>query len=193
MNSANHGKRRFLTIATSFIAGAGLVGLSIPFIKSWNPSAQTRAEGAPVKVDVSKIDPGFMVTVKWRSKPVWVLRRTEEQVKGLSNTNHITRLRDPDSIIEHQPEYARNSLRSIRDEILVVVGICTHLGCVPKYQPYGVQDDYHAMYFCPCHGSKFDLAGRVYKSVPAPSNLIIPPHRYVDENLLEIGVHQRPV
>lgn len=187
MNEANVPRRRFLIAATSFAAGAGVVGAAIPFINSWNPSAKARAVGAPVKVDTSKIEPGAMITVAWQGKPVWVLRRTSENLDNLREATHRKELRDPDSEINQQADYARNEYRSIREDILVAVGICTHLGCIPNYEPEGKNEVKHALFFCPCHGSKFDLAGRVFKNVPAPTNLIIPPHQYLDNNVLEIG------
>ena len=128
-----------------------------------------------------------MVTVEWQGKPVWVIRRTIENVKNLAMEEHRDELRDPDSEVNQQPEYAKNEYRSIKEEYFVAVGICTHLGCVPNYEPDGRAELRHALFFCPCHGSKFDLAGRVFKGVPAPTNLIIPPHQYLENNVLEIG------
>ena len=187
MTEVNEPRRRFLIGATSFVAGAGVVGAAIPFVQSWNPSAKAKAVGAPVQVDISKIDPGAMITVEWQGKPVWVVRRTAENLKNLALEEHSGELRDPDSKVNQQPDYARNAVRSIRDDIFVAVGICTHLGCVPNYEPDGRAEVKHALFFCPCHGSKFDLAGRVFKGVPAPTNLIIPPHQYLGNNVLEIG------
>ncbi|WP_461518243.1 ubiquinol-cytochrome c reductase iron-sulfur subunit [Porticoccus sp.] len=187
MTEVNEPRRRFLIGATSFVAGAGVVGVATPFVQSWNPSAKAKAVGAPVQVDISKIDPGAMITVAWQGKPVWVVRRTAENLKNLALEEHSGELRDPDSDVNQQPDYARNAVRSIRDDIFVAVGICTHLGCVPNYEPDGRAEVKHALFFCPCHGSKFDLAGRVFKGVPAPTNLIIPPHQYLGNNVLEIG------
>lgn len=187
MTEVNEPRRRFLIGATSFVAGAGVVGAAIPFVQSWNPSAKAKAAGAPVKVNIGKLEPGAMVTVEWQGKPVWVIRRTIENVKNLAMEEHSGELRDPDSDVNQQPDYARNAVRSIRDDIFVAVGICTHLGCVPNYEPDGRAEVKHALFFCPCHGSKFDLAGRVFKGVPAPTNLIIPPHQYLENNVLEIG------
>lgn len=158
-----------------------------PLFNHWNPSAKAKSVGAPVQVDISKIDPGAMITVAWQGKPVWVVRRTAENLKNLALEEHSGELRDPDSDVNQQPDYARNAVRSIRDDIFVAVGICTHLGCVPNYEPDGRAEVKHALFFCPCHGSKFDLAGRVFKGVPAPTNLIIPPHQYLGNNVLEIG------
>ena len=183
----NKPRRRFLTAATSFVAGAGVVGVATPFVKSWNPSAKAKAVGAPVRVDPSKIEPGSMITVAWQGKPVWILRRTTTNIENLDQNEHREKLRDPDSENNQQPDYAKNGYRSIKEDIFVAVGVCTHLGCVPNYEPDGRLDVEHALYFCPCHGSKFDLAGRVFKNVPAPTNLIIPPHQYLDHDLLEIG------
>ncbi len=187
MTEVNEPRRRFLIGATSFVAGAGVVGEAIPFVQSWNPSAKAKAAGAPVKVNIGKLEPGAMVTVEWQGKPVWVIRRTIENVKNLAMEEHRDELRDPDSEVNQQPEYAKNEYRSIKEEYFVAVGICTHLGCVPNYEPDGRAELRHALFFCPCHGSKFDLAGRVFKGVPAPTNLIIPPHQYLENNVLEIG------
>lgn len=187
MTEVNEPRRRFLIGATSFVAGAGVVGVATPFVQSWNPSAKAKAVGAPVRVDISKIEPGAMITVEWQGKPVWVVRRTSENLKNLALEEHREELRDPDSEVNQQPEYAKNSYRSIKEEYFVAVGICTHLGCVPNYEPDGRAEVKHALFFCPCHGSKFDLAGRVFTGVPAPTNLIIPPHQYLENNLLEIG------
>lgn len=187
INEPNETRRRFLIGATSFVAGAGLVGVATPFVQSWNPSVKARAVGAPVRVDVSKIEPGTMITAEWQGKPVWVLRRTRQNLKNLDLESHREELRDPDSEVNQQPDYAKNTYRSIKKEVFVAVGICTHLGCVPNYEPDGRAEVKHALFFCPCHGSKFDLAGRVFKGVPAPTNLIIPPHHYLDNKVLEIG------
>ena len=179
MTEVNEPRRRFLIGATSFVAGAGVVGAAIPFVQSWNPSAKAKAVGAPVKVNIGKLEPGAMVTVEWQGKPVWVLRRTASNIENLRQSPHRALLRDPDSEINQQSDYAKNEFRSIKEKIFVAVGICTHLGCVPNYEPKGMEGVDHALFFCPCHGSKFDLAGRVFKSVPAPTNLIIPPHQYL--------------
>ena len=187
MNDVNETRRRFLIGVTSFVAGAGLVGVATPFVQSWNPSAKAKAVGAPVRVDISKIEPGAMITVEWQGKPVWVIRRTIENLQNLALEEHRDELRDPDSEVNQQPDYAKNGYRSIKEEFFVAVGICTHLGCVPNYEPDGRAEVKHALFFCPCHGSKFDLAGRVFKAVPAPTNLIIPPHQYLDNSVLEIG------
>ena len=190
-DGVNSGRRKFLTAATSAVGVAGAVGVAVPFLGSWNPSAKAKAAGAPVKADIGKLEPGQMVVVEWRGKPVYVLHRTEEQVADLERLND--QLKDPDSQISIQPEYIQGTERSIRPEILVVEGLCTHLGCAPKFRPeVGAADlggdDWLGGFFCPCHGSKFDLAGRVYSGVPASQNLIVPPHSFEGDNVLVIGV-----
>lgn len=183
------GRRRFLTVATCVVGGAGAVGAAVPFIKSWNPSAKAKAAGAPVEVDVSKIEPGQLIRVEWRGKPVWVVSRTKEVLQELEGLDD--QLRDPASAKEQQPSYAQNKYRSIKDELFVAVGICTHLGCSPTYLPdsFGEQvEGVNTGFFCPCHGSKFDMAGRVFQGVPAPLNLVVPPHHYVDDTTILIGV-----
>jgi len=188
MNGVNKKRRRFLVAATSITAGIGTVGLSIPFVQSWQPSAKARVSGAPITVDASKIEPGRMITVKWQGKPIWILRRTDQNLRNLSQQAHLNNLRDPDSTVNQQPDYVVNEYRSLHPDIFVAVGICTHLGCVPGYFPDGGEGGVSiALYFCPCHGSKFDLAGRVYKGVPAPTNLVIPPHHYIGEDMIKIG------
>lgn len=184
----NTSRRRFLAISTAAVAGAGAVGVAIPFVGSWNPSAKAKAAGAPVKYDLSKLMPGEMVTVEWRGKPVYVVRRTKEILASIAKLDDV--VRDPASDEPQQPDYAKNPARSINEEYLVIVGLCTHLGCAPKgsFQPgvdpaTGAADEkWLGGFFCPCHGSKFDLAGRVFKGVPAPLNLVVPPHRF--ENLV---------
>jgi ubiquinol-cytochrome c reductase iron-sulfur subunit len=190
INKSNEPRRRFLTAVTSFVAGAGLVGVATPFVKSWNPSAKAKSAGAPVKVDTGKIGPGAMITVEWQGKPVWILRRTPKNLSNLVEESHRNELRDPDSEGNQQPDYTINDHRSIKEELFVAVGICTHLGCVPNYEPGGHADVQHALFYCACHGSKFDLAGRVFKSVPASINLIIPPHQYLANGMLEIGADE---
>ena len=183
------GRRRFLTAATCVVGGVGAVGAAVPFIKSWNPSAKAKAAGAPVEVDISKIEPGQLIRVEWRGKPVWIVSRTESVLNELEQ--HDGSLRDPESEQEQQPSYAQNKYRSIKSELFVAVGICTHLGCSPTYLPdsFGEQvEGVSSGFFCPCHGSKFDMAGRVFQSVPAPLNLVIPPHYYVDDSTILIGV-----
>jgi ubiquinol-cytochrome c reductase iron-sulfur subunit len=175
--SLDRGRRRFLSLATSFIGGIGAALAAIPFISSWSPSARARALGAPVSVDISKIEPGQKITVPWRGKPIFVVHRTEESLKTLSTDT--AQLRDPLSLEPQQPPYAKNQYRSIKEPILVVEGICTHLGCVPLLKPEG--------FYCPCHGSIYDIAGRVYKGVPAPLNLVVPPYQYLSESTILIG------
>jgi ubiquinol-cytochrome c reductase iron-sulfur subunit len=182
-------KRRFLIAATTVVGGVGAVYTAVPFLASWMPSERAKAAGAPVEADISKLEDGQMIRVQWRGKPVWVVKRTEEMVKALPGLDG--KLRDPQSIDPQQPEYAQNGTRSIKPEILVAVGICTHLGCSPSFIPEAVPQPYDAEwkggFFCPCHGSKFDLAGRVYQGVPAPLNLEVPPHKYISESLILIG------
>lgn len=187
MDATHLERRRFLGAATVLVASAGAVGTSVPFLKSWQPSARAKVAGAPVEVGINKLEPGRMITVKWRGKPVWILRRTETILSILLNSDHLGELRDPESAVDNQPEYAKNKFRSIRPDVFVAIGICTHLGCVPTYLSASDKPDDMALYFCPCHGSKFDLAGRVFKNVPAPTNLVVPPHRYIDEDTLKIG------
>lgn len=180
------GKRRFLTTATSVVGGVGAAFAAVPFIQSWQPSARARAAGAPVEVDIGELAPGAMLTVTWRGKPVWIVRRTDEMLATLDQVSD--KLRDPDSSKPQQPTYCQNQTRSLKPSVLVMVGICTHLGCSPKYRPDAVQGDLPASgFFCPCHGSKFDIAGRVYKGVPAPLNMEVPPHRYVSDNVIKVG------
>ncbi len=183
------GRRHFLTVATAVTGGIGVVAAATPFVASFKPSAKAKALGAPVEVDISKIEPGQMIKVEWRGKPIFVLHRTEEQLDTLDNI--ASRLRDPDSSEAQQPAYAVNRFRSVRPEILVIVGVCTHLGCAPAYRPEvapaDLGPDWKGGFFCPCHGSKFDISGRVYEGVPAPLNLPVPPHTYLSENLILVG------
>jgi ubiquinol-cytochrome c reductase iron-sulfur subunit len=195
-DGVNTGRRRFLTAATTAVGAAGVVGVAVPFVQSWSPSAKARAAGAPVQFDASKILPGQMITVEWRGKPVYVMRRTQEQVADLEKLDG--ELKDPDSAVSDQPAYVEGRGRSIKPEILILVGLCTHLGCAPKFRPeVGAADlggdEWLGGFFCPCHGSKFDLAGRVYAGVPASANLIVPPHRYDDEYVITIGEDQEAV
>ncbi|WP_434358352.1 ubiquinol-cytochrome c reductase iron-sulfur subunit [Parasalinivibrio latis] len=185
----NAGRRRFLTATTAVVGGVGAVAVAVPFIKSWNPSAKAKAAGAPVEVDISKLEVGQMVRVEWRGKPVWVVRRSQTILDQLGSLDG--QLRDPASDEPQQPEYAKNTYRSVNPEYLVAVGVCTHLGCSPTYLPdtFGEQvSGVNAGFFCPCHGSKFDMAGRVFQGVPAPLNLVIPPHKFLDDNRILVGV-----
>jgi len=188
-DNTNTSRRRFLTAATTVVGAVGVGFALVPFVSSMQPSARARAAGAPVRADISKLEPGQMVRVKWRGKPVWLVRRTEKMLEVLPTLD--SKVSDPESLESEQPPYAQNEYRSIKPEVLVTVGICTHLGCSPTYRPdAGAADlgaDWEGGFFCPCHGSKFDLAGRVYKGVPAPTNLAIPPHRYLSETELVIG------
>lgn len=183
------GRRRFLIAATSVTGGVGLVVAAVPFFASWKPSARAQALGAPVDVDVSKLEEGALMRVSWRGRPVWILHRTPAMLKTLEAG--LAPLADPGSDQSEQPEYARNQFRSIKPEILVAVANCTHLGCVPterfEVAPADLGPDWQGGFFCPCHGSKFDLSGRVYAGVPAPTNLTIPPYRFVTEGQLIIG------
>ncbi len=184
-------KRRFLTLLTASVGTVGAAFAATPFVVSMMPSARARAAGAPVEVDISKIEPGQMLTVEWRGKPVWIVRRTKEMLEKLPSLEPL--LADVDSkVVDQQPAYAANKTRSLKPEILVVVGVCTHLGCAPtqKFQvgpASGMGDDWQGGFFCPCHGSKFDLAGRVYKNVPAPTNLPVPPHMFLSDTRIIIG------
>lgn len=192
-NGVNQGRRRFLIGATSVVGAVGTVGVAVPFVASWNPSAKARAAGAPATADLSKLEPGQQITVEWRGKPVWIIRRTEEMLASLKDVQ--SKLADPDSkVASQQPSYAQNAGRAIKDEYLIVVGICTHLGCSPTYRPEiapaDLGSDWQGGFFCPCHGSRFDLAGRVYRSQPAPTNLEVPPHSYVDDYTVIIGVDE---
>ena len=187
----NTGRRRFLIGATSAVGAAGAVGIAVPFVGSWNPSARAKAAGAPVKADVGKLEPGQMVVVAWRGKPVYVVNRTEEMLANLPKLND--ELKDPDSEISIQPDYISGIDRALRPELLVIEGLCTHLGCAPKYRPeVGAADlggdAWLGGFFCPCHGSKFDLSGRVYSGVPASTNLVVPPYSFEGENVLVIGI-----
>ena len=190
---SNQGKvdcgRRRLVVATAAVGGAGAVAALVPFVSSLLPSERAKAAGAPVEVDIAKLEAGQKINVEWRGKPVWVVNRTKEQLDNLKKLDD--KLADPKSEAAQQPEYAKNATRSRKPEILIAVGICTHLGCSPTHRPdIGPADlgtDWLGGFFCPCHGSKFDLAGRVYKGVPAPTNLEIPPHKYLSDTRVLIG------
>lgn len=183
----NTTRRRFLASATTVVGAAGAVGVAVPFIGSWNPSAKAKAAGAPVTADLSKLEPGAMVVVEWRGKPVYVVRRTQSQIDALASLNDV--VSDPESEKSSQPSYISGITRSRRPELLVVIGLCTHLGCAPKFRPEvgSVAEGWIGGFFCPCHGSKFDLAGRVYKGVPAPFNLEVPPYYFKSDNEILIG------
>jgi ubiquinol-cytochrome c reductase iron-sulfur subunit len=185
------GRRRFLTLTTSVVGAVGAGFAAVPFLASLAPSERAKALGAPVKVDISKLEPGQMVITVWRRQPIWVVRRTPEMLKTLDEV--ASQLSDPESEVKQQPDYIKKTGkdRAIKPEYMVLRGICTHLGCSPKFRPEApapeIAADWKGGFFCPCHGSKFDLSGRVYASVPAPTNLVVPPHRYESENLLVIG------
>lgn len=186
----NQGRRRFLVLATSAAAGVAVVGAAVPFLASWLPSERAKAMGAPVNVDISKLESGQQVTVEWQGKPVWVVNRTAQQIKELPSLD--AQLVDPSSATtSQQPDYCKNVARSIKPEFVVLVGICTHLGCSPTYRPdvapADLGADWKGGFYCPCHGSKFDLAGRVYKGVPAPTNLPVPEYHYIDDKTIRIG------
>jgi ubiquinol-cytochrome c reductase iron-sulfur subunit len=184
-------KRRFLTMLTTGVGAIGVGFAATPFVLSMTPSARARAAGAPVEVDISKLEPGQMMTVEWRGKPVWIVRRTKDMLATLPALDK--QLADPESKnADQQPAYAKNPVRSLKPEVLLLVGICTHLGCSPsqKFQvgpASGMGDDWTGGFFCPCHGSKFDLAGRVFKGVPAPSNLPVPPYTFLSDTRILIG------
>lgn len=188
-------RRRFLVAATTVVGGVATVGVATPFILSMMPSERAKAAGAPVEIDISKLEPGQLLLVEWRGKVVWVLKRTPAMLESLDLLEEEGVLADPDSEKDQQPEYAKNHTRSIKPETLVVEGLCTHLGCSPVFRkdiaPEDLGEDWLGGFFCPCHGSKFDLAGRVYKNLPAPTNLVVPPHAYLSDNLLLIGAESK--
>lgn len=195
-DDVNRGRRRFLTTTTAVVGGVGVAAAAVPFIKSWLPSARARSAGAPVVAAIGKIEPGQMVKYAWRGLPVFVVNRTEAQLATLSKVE--SQLKDPNSeVLEQQPEYANNEVRSIKPEWLVLVGICTHLGCVPDYfgevKPQPFDPNWHGGFFCPCHKSRYDMAGRVYDGVPAPTNLPVPSYHYIDDTHIEIGVDPKEV
>jgi ubiquinol-cytochrome c reductase iron-sulfur subunit len=183
-------KRKFLIAATSAVGGVAVAGVAVPLVMSMMPSARAKAAGAPVEVDISKIEPGMLLTVEWRGKPVWIVYRTKEMLEQLPKNDPM--LADPNSDMPQQPPYCKNGTRSIKPEFLVAVGICTHLGCSPTFRKdVGAADlgaGWPGGFFCPCHGSKFDLAARVFKGVPAPTNLVVPPYQFLSDAKLLIGV-----
>ena len=181
--------RRNLIVATSVVGGAAAAGAAVPFVWSMFPSERAKAAGAPVQVDIAKLAPGELGIFEWRGKPVWVMKRTKEMLAGIKEADaHVT---DPQSKVEQQPSYAKNEYRSEKPELMVLVGVCTHLGCSPKLKPADdkaeMGADWTGGFYCPCHGSKFDYAGRVYKGSPAPINLEVPPYTYVSETTVLIG------
>ena len=191
---ANAGRRRFLTATTVAVGAVGVGFAAVPFIKSWNPSARARLAGAPVTADISALQEGQRLILEWRGQPIWIVKRSQAILEALPTLDEY--LRDPDSANpDQQPEYVREAnpkLRSLKPEISVLVGLCTHLGCSPemaaeiKPQPY--DPNWKGGYFCPCHKSRFDMAGRVFQGVPAPTNLVVPPHHYADDNTIVVGV-----
>ncbi|MEO0425422.1 MAG: ubiquinol-cytochrome c reductase iron-sulfur subunit [Pseudomonadota bacterium] len=188
----NLDRRQFLTLATTVAGGAGAAAVAVPFIASFNPSTRAQGLGAPVEVDIARLEEGEMLTVEWRGKPVYVVKRPAALLESLDEVE--SRLKDPESTKPQQPEYAANKYRSIKPEILVLVGVCTHLGCAPLFRPEvapaDLGDDWPGGFFCPCHGSKFDLSGRVYAGVPAQDNLPVPPYRFESDSVLTIGEDQ---
>jgi len=189
-NTVDKKRRRMLIAATSVVGAVGTAAFATPLLMSWMPSARAKAAGAPVEVNISKIELGQLVRVIWRGKPIWLVRRTDQMLSDLPSNNAL--LVDPESAVEtQQPAYAKNKTRSRKSEMLVLIGICTHLGCSPTYRPEVAPADLGANwkggFYCPCHGSRFDLAGRVFKNVPAPTNLVVPPHFYKTDDVLRIG------
>jgi len=188
----NLNRRKFLSIATTLTGGIGILFASIPFISSFQPSKKAKALATAVKVNLNKLQPGSIIKVIWRGQPVWILHRSKEMIENLKDTN--LDLRDPDSELSVQPLFAKNAYRSLKPNYFIVEGICTHLGCAPiekfAIAPVDMGPDWQGGFYCPCHGSKFDLSGRVYSGVPAPSNLRVPPHRFEDENTIIIGENE---
>ena len=187
--TVDKGKRRFLIGATGVVGGVGAVAAAVPFVMSFFPSERAKAAGAPVEIDISKLESGQKIDVEWRGKVCWIVQRTPDMLATLPKLTE--RLADPASRQEQQPTYARNEHRSIKPGVWIAVGICTHLGCSPTFRkdvaPADLGPDWLGGFFCPCHQSKFDLAGRVYKSMPAPTNLVVPPHKYLSDSKVLIG------
>lgn len=183
-------RRCFLQRATTAVGGIGLAATAVPFISYWLPSADTEASAQPVTVNISAIQPKEQLTVSWRGLPIWIVRRTQDMLDTLPKL--VDQLRDPDSIEDQQPHYAKNIYRSIKPEYFVAIGICTHLGCIPNYRPDvgGISPDWLGGFYCPCHASRYDLAGRVYKGVPAPLNIKIPRYRFLSATEIQIGEDQ---
>lgn len=189
-HDAEVGRRDFLVLVTGALAAVGVASVIWPFVDSLEPAADTLAAGAPIDVDLSPVKPGQQITVVWRGRPIWVLHRTADELKTLQSKPDTGLLRDPNSTNFQQPKYAQNWHRSIKPEWLVLVGICTHLGCVPNFKPEGspgMPSDWLGGYFCPCHGSKYDLSGRVFAGVPAPYNLPVPPYNFLSDTKIRIG------
>lgn len=185
----DNGRRRFLTVSTCVVGGVGAIGAAVPFIASWQPSDRAKAAGADVEVDISKLEPGQLMRVEWRSKPVFIVRRTQEVLDALEA--HEDQLKDADSAEPQQPVFAQNRFRALKDEYLVLVGICTHLGCSPQHIKDGAFEEIvngvKDGFFCPCHGSKFDMSGRVFAGVPAGLNLVVPPYQFLSDDIMNIG------
>jgi ubiquinol-cytochrome c reductase iron-sulfur subunit len=181
--------RRRLIVSTSVVGGAAAIGAALPFVASMWPSERAKAAGAPIEVDISRLAPGELGVYEWRGKPVWVMKRTKEMLEGIKQAD--TRLADPKSEVKQQPSYAANEFRSIKPELMVLVGVCTHLGCSPQEKPAEAKGemgaDWTGGFYCPCHGSKFDFAGRVFKGSPAPTNLEVPPYEILSDNTLVVG------
>ena len=187
----NQGRRRFLTATTAVVGAVGAATAAVPFIKSWNPSARAKLAGAPITADISALAEGQRLVLEWRGQPIWIVRRSKQMLDVLPTLDE--RLRDPKSTnLDQQPEYAKNEFRSIKPEISVLVGLCTHLGCSPEMKaeikPEPFDPQWKGGYFCPCHKSRFDMAGRVFDGVPAPINLLVPPHHYENDATIVIGV-----
>jgi ubiquinol-cytochrome c reductase iron-sulfur subunit len=191
-SGVDSGRRHFLLVATTVTGVAGAALTAIPFLASWKPSARAQALGAPVEADISKLEPGAMIKVNWRGQAIFIVNRTPDMRAKLDSAELAAQLRDPESKESEQPPYAKNSARALNPEYLVLVGVCTHLGCAPmsRFQAGDAElgADWPGGFYCPCHGSKFDLSGRVFKDVPAPLNLKVPPYRFINEGLVQIGV-----
>jgi len=194
-DGVNKGRRRFLVATTSVVGAVGVGFAAVPFIQSWNPSAKAQAVGAPVQVSIGRLEPGQLLKVQWRGQTIGILRRTQETIGALQSIDD--QLRDPESVESEQPSFALNEGRAYKEEFLVVNMHCTHLGCVPQVipqvGPQPFEENWKGGFFCPCHKSKFDMAGRVYKGVPAPTNLKIPPYSFIDAQTLLIGVNPEGV
>jgi ubiquinol-cytochrome c reductase iron-sulfur subunit len=191
-SGVDSGRRHFLVVATTVTGVAGAALTAIPFLASWKPSARAQALGAPVEADISKLEAGAMIKVNWRGQAIFIVNRTPDMRAKLDSAELTAQLRDPESKESEQPPYAKNSARALNPEYLVLVGVCTHLGCAPlsRFQAGDAElgADWPGGFYCPCHGSKFDLSGRVFKDVPAPLNLKVPPYRFINEGLVQIGV-----
>lgn len=185
-DGVNSSRRTLLIGATAGVAAVGAAYVAVPFVKSWQPSDRAKNAGAPVKIDISKLEVGGRAVVEWRGKPIWVVRRTPEQLEKLEAFD-VSELKDPENDADQQPEYAKNLFRAIKPEYLVIEGVCTHLGCAPAYVKVTSDQMPEGGFFCPCHGSKFDFSGRVYAGVPAAANLPVPPHSYLGDSVVIIG------